>query len=82
MKIVIAGAGGVGSHLANLLSREKHDIVLIDPDESKLEAPGSRLDLLTYNASATSIQTLKDAGAGTADLVIAVTTDASRNLTI
>lgn len=82
MKIVIAGAGAVGTHLANLLSREKHDIILIDQDESRLEDPGSHLDLLTFNISATSIVGLKEAGAGSADLVIAVTSDESRNLTI
>ena len=32
MKIIIAGAGAVGSHLAALLTNENHDIVLIDPD--------------------------------------------------
>lgn len=82
MKIVIAGAGAVGTHLANLLSREKHDIILIDQDAKKLEGPGNHLDLLTINISATSIVGLKEAGVGSADLVIAVTSDESRNLTI
>lgn len=82
MKIVIAGAGAVGTHLANLLSKEKHDIILIDQDPAKLEEPGSRFDLLTINISATSIHGLKEAGVGAADLVIAVTSDESRNLAI
>ena len=82
MKIVIAGSGAVGTHLANLLSREKHDIILIDQDPAKLEGPSSNFDLLTINISATSIAGLRDAGVGSADLVIAVTSDESRNITI
>ena len=38
MKIIIAGAGEVGTHLAKLLSREEQDIILIDNDEEKLRA--------------------------------------------
>ena len=60
----------MGTHLANLLSKEKHDIILIDQDPAKLEEPGSRFDLLTINISATSIHGLKEAGVGAADLVI------------
>lgn len=82
MKIVIAGAGAVGTHLANLLSKEKHDIILIDQNPAKLEGPSSNFDLLTINISATSIAGLRDAGVGSADLVIAVTPDESRNITI
>lgn len=82
MRIIIAGAGAVGSHLANLLSREKHDIVLVDQDETRLEEPSRHFDLLTINVSATSIDGLREAGAGSCDLLIAVTSDESRNLTI
>lgn len=51
MKIIIAGAGAVGTHLAKLLSGEKQDIILMDEDESKLSAMGSNLDLMTVNLS-------------------------------
>ena len=44
MKIIIAGAGNVGTHLAKLLSREKQDIILMDDDEEKLTALSSNLD--------------------------------------
>ena len=47
MKIIIAGAGNVGTHLAKLLSREKQDIILMDDDEEKLTALSSNFDLLT-----------------------------------
>lgn len=82
MNIVIAGAGAVGTHLAYLLSREKHNIILIDQDPDRLEEPSSRLDIMTINVSATSIAGLRAAQAGSADLVIAVTSDESRNLAI
>ena len=41
MKIIIAGAGAVGTHLARLLSKENLDVVLIDPDEDKLSKVNS-----------------------------------------
>jgi len=81
MKIVIAGAGAVGTHLAKLLSSENHDITLIDENEEKLSALSSNFDLMTAVGSASSIHTLKDVGAGKSDLFIAVTPDESRNLT-
>ena len=62
MKIIIAGAGAVGTHLAKLLSGEKQDIILMDEDESKLSAMGNNLDLMTVNFSPTSINGLKEAG--------------------
>ena len=77
MRIIIAGAGAVGTHLANLLSREKHDIVLVDQDETRLEEPSRHFDLLTINVSATSIDGLREAGASSCDLLIAVTSDES-----
>ncbi len=81
MKIIIAGAGEVGTHLAKLLSREKQDIVLMDDEEEKLSSLGSNFDLMTVVASPTSIKGLKEVGAGEADLFIAVTPDESRNMT-
>ena len=74
MKIIIAGAGAVGTHLAKLLSGEKQDIILMDDDEERLGRLGSNFDLLAVNISPTSIS----AGA---DLFIAVTPDESRNMT-
>ena len=81
MKIIIAGAGAVGSHLATLLSNENHDIVLIDPDEPKLDNATDGLDVMTLNVSPTSIRGLKEAGTQQADLFIAVTPSETRNLT-
>ena len=68
MKIVIAGAGNVGIHLAKLLAGENQDIVLIDEDPEKLARLNSSFDLLTIQESPVSLNGLKEAGAGNADL--------------
>ena len=75
MKIIIAGAGAVGTHLAKLLSREKQDIILMDDNEERLSTLSSNFDLMTVTASPTSIQGLKEVGAKEADLFKAVTPD-------
>ena len=81
MKIVIAGAGAVGTHLSKLLSTENHDCVLIDDDEERLGSIDSQYDIMALNASPTSIKTLKDAGVSGADLFVGVTRYESRNIT-
>lgn len=81
MKIIIAGAGNVGTHLAKLLSRERQDIILMDDDEEKLSALSNNFDLMTVTASPSSISGLKEVGVKEADLFIAVTPDESRNMT-
>lgn len=81
MKIIIAGAGAVGTHLADLLSKENQDIVLIDESEKKLSRVAGNLDLMTLNVSPTSISGLKEAGAASADLFIAVTPYETKNMT-
>ena len=81
MKIIIAGAGAVGTHLAKLLSGEKQDIILMDEDEEKLGRMGNNFDLMTVNVSPTSISGLKEAGVAGADLFIAVTPNESQNMT-
>ena len=81
MKIIIAGAGAVGTHLAKLLSDEKQDIILMDENEERLGKMNNNIDLMTVNHSPTSINGLKTAGIAGADLFIAVTPDESRNMT-
>lgn len=80
MKIVIVGAGEVGTHLAKMLSREDHDIVLLDDDTEKLNRLSSQVDLLTITGYANSFKDLKDAGVSKADLLIAVTPYEERNI--
>ena len=79
MKIVIAGAGAVGTHLSKLLSGEHQNCVLIDDDEERLGGL-SEYDVMTCNASPTSIKALKEAGADKADLFVGVTPEESTNL--
>lgn len=79
MKIVIAGAGAVGTHLSKLLSGEHQNCVLIDDDEERLGGL-SEYDVMTYNASPTSIKALKETGADKADLFVGVTPEESINL--
>ena len=80
MKIIIAGAGAVGTHLARLLSKENLDVVLIDPDEDKLSKVNSELDIMAVPVEPTSLSGLEAAGINDADLFIAVTPQESRNL--
>jgi len=81
MKIIIGGAGAVGTHLSKLLSRDHQDCVLIDDQVERLAGLEGRYDIMTLHGSPTSIQTLKDAGAEHADLFVGVTTDESQNMT-
>lgn len=80
MKIVIAGAGEVGSHLGKLLSKEEQDIVLIDRDGDKLARLDANYNLMTMVGSPTSFRDLRAAGAGECDLYIAVTPFENTNL--
>ena len=81
MRIVIAGAGEVGSHLAKMLSNENHEIILIDPEEARLKPIDSSLDVLTHEGSATSVKILEDALRKKTDLFIAVTHSEDTNIT-
>ncbi len=81
MKIIIGGAGEVGTHLAKLLARENFDILLLDEDASKLKDLEASFDLMTSTGSPTSINDLKEAGIEKADLFIAVTPSESVNMT-
>ena len=80
MRIVIAGAGEVGSHLAKLLSNEEQDITLIDANSERLAVLDANYNLMTYVGEPTSIASLRDAGAGNADLFIAVTPYETNNI--
>ncbi|MDR0572458.1 MAG: Trk system potassium transporter TrkA [Tannerella sp.] len=81
MKILIAGAGEVGAHLAKMLSKEKHDIILMDSDESKLAFTRSGMEILPFTGNPTSLGDLEDAGIGRMDLFISVTPEETTNIT-
>lgn len=83
MNIIIAGAGEVGVHLAKMLSKESHNIVVLD-DESRMDVLtnlDANYDLMTVIGAPTSLSKLKEARCSSADLFIAVTPDEARNLT-
>ncbi len=82
MKIIIAGAGEVGFHLAKLLSFESQDITLIDPVKENLFYADTHLDIITLKGDSTSIKVLQDAKIDQADLVISVTSSETTNITI
>ncbi|HET8753525.1 MAG TPA: NAD-binding protein, partial [Salinimicrobium sp.] len=82
MKIIIAGAGEVGFHLAKLLSFESQDITLIDNDKENLLYADTHLDIRTLKGDATSISVLKDAQVKNVDLVISVTSSETTNITV
>ncbi|MBR0489606.1 MAG: Trk system potassium transporter TrkA [Prevotella sp.] len=81
MKIIIAGAYAIGSYLAQLLTRNNYDITLLDDVSENLDKLGRDFDLLTIEASPTSIKALKAAGVQQTDLFIAVTPDEDTNIT-
>ena len=80
MKIIIAGAGDVGFHLAEMLAYENQDITLIDRDQEVLEYAATHLDVLTIKGDCASIDILTQAEAGRARIVLAVTTNEKTNL--
>lgn len=81
MKIIIAGAYAIGTHLARLLSRSKEDTTVIDESEERLANIGSDYDLLTLLGRPTSLETLQLASVENTDLFIASTPQESTNLT-
>ncbi len=80
MKIIIAGAGAVGVHLAKLLSRDHQDCVLVDDDAERLAGLDNKFDIMTVAGSPTSIRTLRQANVDKADLFVGVTPDESQNM--
>lgn len=72
MKIIIEGAGEVGSHLAKMLSNESNDITVIDNDQDRLQNLSAIADVVTIHGGLSSINVLKNAGTSNADLFIAV----------
>ncbi len=80
MKIIIAGAGEVGFHLAQLLTSEKQDIVIIDLSQDRLNYVSAHLDVHTVKGSSTSFKVLEAANVAKADLLISVTASEETNL--
>lgn len=81
MKIIIAGAGEVGTHLAKMLAQERQDIVLMDTNEDRLHFPNSNAEILPVVGNPTSLKDLQEAGVRKADLFISVTPEETTNIT-
>lgn len=81
MKIIIAGAGEVGTHLAKMLSNEDQDIILLDSDQRRLDIIDSNYNLMTWNGSTSSFDALREVGVADCSLYIAVTPYETRNIT-
>ncbi|MEX0609945.1 MAG: Trk system potassium transporter TrkA [Balneolaceae bacterium] len=73
MKIVIIGAGEIGYDLASTLSKEKHDVIVLDREKTPLSRVADSLDVLTIEGNATSVKDLDKAGVSNADILISVT---------
>jgi K+ transport systems, NAD-binding component len=82
MKIIIEGAGQVGSHLAKMLSHEGGDITVIDDNEARLQRLNSSADVVTVFGDPSSITVLREAGCEKADLFISVNPATSQAVNI
>lgn len=72
MKIVIQGAGEVGSHLAKMLSLEANDITVIDDDPARLSNLSAIADVIAIEGPSSSLKVMREAGVQNADLFISV----------
>ena len=72
MRIVIQGAGEVGSHLAKMLSQGAHDITIIDDNKQRLDSLSSTVDVATFQGSPSSLSVMRDARVQDSDLFISV----------
>jgi trk system potassium uptake protein TrkA len=73
MRIVVVGAGEVGYHVAERLSNQQHDVVVVDVMPSRLEYVSNHLDVAVVEGSGTSTAVLEQAGVQKAALLLAVT---------
>ena len=78
--IIVVGAGEVGSHVADRLSREGHDVVVVETNDARRRQIEDELDVLCVAGSGTHPATLREAGLSRADLLVAVTTNDEANL--
>ncbi|MDD2385579.1 MAG: Trk system potassium transporter TrkA [Bacteroidales bacterium] len=80
MKIVISGAGDIGIYLAKMLTKENHDIVMIDLKAELLKEVDNSYDIMCVEGSCTSFTVLKEANTTSCDLFIAVTDSEDTNI--
>ncbi len=81
MRIFIAGAGEVGTHLAKMLSQENHDIVLMDSKAERISSMSSSMEVMPVVGNPTSLRDLEEAGIRKCDLFVSVTPEETANVT-
>ena len=82
MRVVVVGAGEVGFHLAQRLSEEHQDVVVVDSDPDRIEHAGQQLDIQTVEGNGASISVLKKAQVKDARMLMAVTSRDEVNIYI
>jgi len=80
VKVIVVGAGEVGSYVAERLSREGHDVAVVELDPERLRVVDEELDVLTVLGSGTHPEALVRAGVGQSDILLAVTSDDAANI--
>jgi trk system potassium uptake protein len=80
MHVIVCGAGEVGVHVAERLSREGHDVALVDRSADRIAQAEERIDAQTVIGRITSPSVLDQAGVNKAELFVAVTNDDEANL--
>ncbi|MGB2782649.1 MAG: Trk system potassium transporter TrkA [Atribacterota bacterium] len=80
LKIIIVGAGKVGCQIAKTLSSEKHDVILIEKNDTIRQSAQNNLDVLTILGNGANVRTLEEAGIKQADMIIAVTSSDEANM--
>lgn len=82
MKVIVVGGGHLGKELAAMLIKEKHDVVVVEKDDSRSEYLGENLDALVLHGDGTDRKVLKDGGIKKCNALIAMTADDKTNLLI
>ncbi|MBN2662521.1 MAG: Trk system potassium transporter TrkA [Bacteroidales bacterium] len=80
MRIIIAGAGSVGTHLVKMFTESNHDVVVIDNDKERLQEISAHFDAMTIHGTATSMSVLAEAEASKAKLFVAVSNYQETNI--
>lgn len=80
LRIIIVGAGKVGCQIAKTLSSEKHDVILIEKNDTIRQSAQNNLDVLTILGNGANVRTLEEAGIKQADMIIAVTSSDEANM--
>ncbi|MBN2330799.1 MAG: NAD-binding protein [Candidatus Aenigmarchaeota archaeon] len=82
MRIVLVGGGKIGKKLAEMLSKEKNDVILIEKDEKRAEELAEELEALVLHGDATEKKMLKDADMEKCEALVTVTGDDKTNLMV